>query len=587
MEKSELMPIQILKKIIIELIETLRYFNRIRIHLLKSKVLLNCEYPHLSNKKPTKVSDIILIEGWALSRKGIREIRIYIDDEFLGNASDEIYRPDLNKLFPDISSSIKAGFSKMVILDNRMKKGVHKLKIIAEDNNKLTATLEGAFEFEVKAKVTPIKPNIHEAIEKPNKKVQKAAVPKETHKRALRILYLVHQFFPKHYYGTERFTLNLAKQMQKRGHYPTVLTYDYGLDLEGFKNLTDEILIRSYSYDEIPVLAIRHVTPTGIYHVFHPEIENAFHKLKLDYDLIHICHPIWLSSIARSGKKANIPILMTLTDSWLLCLRGLLDHDYLLCNGPEEGDRCITHCGYDKRIKSRYKNAKELFNIADEVVVSSKFLKTLFEINGLDRNTRIIQHSVDYANVKRLKNPNQPKLVFGFIGSLQYHKGVHILISAFKRVLHRNLRLKIYGSPSEHQLEYFKMLKSQAQDDARIEFLGSFDIKEMSKIMNNISVIVVPSNYYENYPLVLLISLAYGIPTIVSEIGGMPEIIGDEYNGFLFKMGDSEELANIIERIAENPMILKKLRKNIVSPRRTEEEAMDYENLYNKLLANL
>jgi len=64
----------------------------------------------------------------------------------------------------------------------------------------------------------------------------------------------------------------------------------------------------------------------------------------------------------------------------------------------------------------------------------------------------------------------------------------------------------------------------------------------------------------------------------------MPELIKDGFNGFLFKMGDYEELGNIMERIVREPSVLAELKANIATPRRTEEEALDYENLYRSLI---
>ncbi|MGP8069525.1 MAG: glycosyltransferase, partial [Candidatus Bathyarchaeia archaeon] len=89
--------------------------------------------------------------------------------------------------------------------------------------------------------------------------------------------------------------------------------------------------------------------------------------------------------------------------------------------------------------------------------------------------------------------------------------------------------------------------------------------------------------YYDNFPLVTLMGLAYKIPVIGSDIGGIPEVVQDGKNGFLFKPGRSDVLASVIERIAANPQILQSLRENIVSPRRVEEEALDYENIYTKM----
>jgi len=398
----------------------------------------------------------------------------------------------------------------------------------------------------------------------------------------MRLLYLVHQFFPKHYTGTERFTLDLARQMQRMGHFPTVVTYDCDAERDGFETLSGDVLARRYSYGTIPVVALKRVTPLNVSDIFQPALEKAFGKLELRYDLVHVCHPMWLSSIARISKNAGLPVVMTLTDCWLLCPRALLDGAYRLCSGPEGGNKCISQCGFGVEMKSRYGDAKELFDMADEVAAASRFLSTLFKRNGWNRTIQLVPHSIDYANVRRIGTPESGKVTFCFIGSVAPHKGVHVLIQALRKVPHRNIRLKIYGS-DYGQGDYFKALLALAQGDDRIQFLDPFNIEMLPEIMRDISVMVIPSTYYENYPLVMLIALAYKVPPVVSRIGGMLEIIKQGYNGFVFDVGDAEDLASIIAQIAGEPEILETLRKNIVTPRRTEEESLDYENIYMRL----
>jgi glycosyltransferase involved in cell wall biosynthesis len=80
-----------------------------------------------------------------------------------------------------------------------------------------------------------------------------------------------------------------------------------------------------------------------------------------------------------------------------------------------------------------------------------------------------------------------------------------------------------------------------------------------------------------------VIGLAYRVPVIGSRIGGIPEIIDHGVNGLLFQPGNSDELASVIEGVAKEPEIIQRLAENIVTPRRTEEEALDYENIYMKL----
>ena len=397
----------------------------------------------------------------------------------------------------------------------------------------------------------------------------------------MKILYLVHQFFPKYYTGTERFTFELASQMQRMGHCPIVVTYDSD-GVKDFEKLTDSMSINRYSYRGIPVIALKHTGPADPFGIFHSSVEEAARKLALKCDIVHVCHPMWVSSLAATYKKYSVPMVMTLTDAWLLCPSLLLDRGLRLCNGPLANGGC-TSCNVGANMKSRLKEAKVLYDMADEITTASRFLQTLYRKNGWDRRIGTVPHSINFENIKRIENPKRDEVTFAFIGTIAWHKGVHVLIKAARQVTNRNLKVKIYGSTRE-QLDYSQALLDLAQGDDRILFLDHFEIEKLPEIMRDVSAIVIPSAYYENYPLVMLIALAYKVPPIVSNIGGMPEVVKNGFNGFVFEMGNHAELASIMQRIVEKPQILDELRANIMAPRRTEQEALDYENIYRKLV---
>jgi glycosyltransferase involved in cell wall biosynthesis len=169
------------------------------------------------------------------------------------------------------------------------------------------------------------------------------------------------------------------------------------------------------------------------------------------------------------------------------------------------------------------------------------------------------------------------------MGTFIWHKGVHVLIKAFKMVENKKIKLKIFGRGDERD-PYVKELVNLAKNDDRIEFCGTFDYSELPEIMAGISIIVIPSSYKENFPLVMQNSLAYHKPVIASNVGGMPEVIKDDVNGFLFEQENEEQLARIIHKISQNPEIIKRLKNGIKLPPRIEGEALHYENIYRNLL---
>lgn len=83
--------------------------------------------------------------------------------------------------------------------------------------------------------------------------------------------------------------------------------------------------------------------------------------------------------------------------------------------------------------------------------------------------------------------------------------------------------------------------------------------EELITLYRKANVSVVPSIWYDNSPMVIYESLTNGTPVIGSSMGGIPELIEEGYNGFLFETGNVEELKGILENLIEHPSELKRL----------------------------
>ena len=365
----------------------------------------------------------------------------------------------------------------------------------------------------------------------------------------MKILYVLHQFFPHHHTGTERLTLQIAKQIQRMGNFVSVLTYEpNNLNISGFEKFDENLTKKEYMIETIPVISFKKTSDDSKwYDIFDPSIENALHELVQQFDLVHFMHPQRLASVTKICKKLNKPTILTLTDNWLLCPIGLLTHERKLCDGPEEGKKCISECKFNNDILTRYSEGKHFFDNIDVIFTGTDFInKTLFS-NNWKRNIHLNPFSVDYSYIKLIEKKQE--LVFGFIGSLMWHKGVHVLIDAFKKLPNKNIKLKVYGIGAEgstYQNQITEMIKS----DSRIQYCGTFEYSKLPDVMNELSAIVIPSTYKEIFPLVMQTALAYKIPVIASNIGGMPEVIKDGVNGYLFELGNVDELSKILNNIS-------------------------------------
>lgn len=414
----------------------------------------------------------------------------------------------------------------------------------------------------------------------------------------MKVLFIVHQFFPLHYTGTERLTLDLAKQIQRMGNYVTVLTYEPSAPLknkskmliepdlsakDGFVKIDNILKKKEYQIETIPVIAFKYIHHKLGFQIFEPKLKKPLSEIIKNFDVVHFTHPMWFSSALEVCKELGKPTILTLTDNWLLCPRGLVTSKNDICDGPEEGKKCIETCHYGDEVITRFEEAKLFFENVDHIVAGSNFVRRTLRENNWNREIELIPFSIDHSHVKTVGDPKE--IIFCFMGTFIWHKGIHVLIKAFKMIKNDKLKLKIFGRGDERD-PYVKDILNLGKDDKRIEFCGTFDYSELPKIMQEISIIVIPSSYKENFPLVMQNSLAYRKPVIASNLGGMPEVIKDGVNGFLFEQENTEQLARIIHKISQNPEIIKKLKEGIVSPPRIEAEALQYENIYRNLLTN-
>ncbi|MDI9617669.1 glycosyltransferase family 4 protein [Methanothermobacter sp.] len=262
--------------------------------------------------------------------------------------------------------------------------------------------------------------------------------------------------------------------------------------------------------------------------------------------ILHLHNYRGLSPLVfRALRNLKIPLIFTAHDYSPICIRSNL------LNG--NGEIC-----YRKNPACKLYNAIQSTIMGDKVDVvtaPSKFVLDKLEAEGLFRNAKkiVIPNPIEYTPKRYKKTYDTIDILF--VGSLSKHKGPDILIKSFKKVDGDNLRLHIVGSgPMEGEL------RKLAEDDNRIKFHGFLRGEELQSLYRMANVSVLPSIWYEAFGMVIIESFTNSVPVVASNIGGIPEIIVDNYNGFLFKPKNVDELSGILENLI-NPSILRNLEK--------------------------
>ena len=193
--------------------------------------------------------------------------------------------------------------------------------------------------------------------------------------------------------------------------------------------------------------------------------------------------------------------------------------------------------------------------------------------------------NLDWIKPPSIHLSEQP-LRFGYIGMLAELKGVDILIRSFNNLASsERAYLKIYGDDSHFPL-YAKKLKQCAHHNPAISFPGTFSPDQIGEELGGIDVLVVPSMWYENAPLIISEAFAASVPVIGSDVPGISVLVKDGVNGLLFPRGDEKDLTRCLEKFLHEPDLLTKLRKNLPPVKSIQENGQELEKIYYKLIKN-
>ncbi len=449
----------------------------------------------------------------------------------------------------------------------------------------------------------------------------------------MRILQIVHSLPFLNYAGTEIYTHDLSFELSKRHE---VFIFARNCDI---KRKDYEVVEKKINKVTIYLInnTFKHCDSFEMYFE-NNEIDEKFVELllRIKPDVIHIHHLVFLSiGLIRKINDMRIPIVFTIHDYWLMCPKWhILKEDLLPCekvfaNNFNEG--CLSCLGeilnikksakiayfFSKKLlpdflvkrlkkiyflfaqkmpnngngiiklRERISRIKALLNTFDIFFVPSEYVKNKFIEFGIPQGKiRFSRHGLDNNLFLNIQKSKCVKIRFAFIGTILPAKGAHILINSFNRIDKYKGELKIYGRLHAYTgFESYPAYLKKITKNRNIRFMGEFKHSDVANIFRDIDVLVVPSIWYENSPLVIQEAFLSKTPVIASRIGGIPELVSDRVNGLLFKPADAHDLQSKIQYVIDNPDILEKFRSNIPKVKSIEDNAKEIEEAYSSLTA--
>jgi glycosyltransferase involved in cell wall biosynthesis len=211
------------------------------------------------------------------------------------------------------------------------------------------------------------------------------------------------------------------------------------------------------------------------------------------------------------------------------------------------------------------------------ICVSGDVKETLAKF-GANPEKLLVQHIGSLIAEKQRENmkPLHSPLVIGNIGGVNHYKGTQVLINAVRLIKRTDYVVKIFGKYDPQFVEKI----CQGTPPENVEFLGRYVPEELSDILEQIDVMVLPSICNDTAPQTIFESYSNRIPILAPEIGGFPDFVEDGVNGYLFRGGDSEDLAGKISGILDAPHQLFNFRQHIPTLKTISGNAQELIALY-------
>jgi glycosyltransferase involved in cell wall biosynthesis len=414
----------------------------------------------------------------------------------------------------------------------------------------------------------------------------------------MKVLQIIHQDPRKPLGGSESYTGRLIRALAKNkvevGAFFRCVG-DHGMPLKTQRD--GSTLYYSTDLSALPTASDRFQFNNSF---ANPEVLKIFDQVlrRFNPDLVHVQHLVTLSvDILNRLQEKRIPVVATLHDYWYFCHRITLTlPDGTTCPGPRDGLRCggcgktaynhfpgiFLQPGQAVAAVRRNRRLIQALNLCHRIYAPSHHLLARYRAQGLDPNLmRHWPYGMDKPRSVERKRTGPP--VFGFIGQLAEHKGVHVMIDALSKLNGTSVKMRIHGDGDPVYLDRLQ----KSADGLPVEFAGRFEHSQLGSILRELDALVVPSLWEENSPLVIHEASAHGIPVIASSIGGLAEMVDERRGGLLFPTGDSDGLGRIMQELAESGEKLAQMRERVRTIRPLDREVNDLIGEYKALLKSL
>lgn len=361
----------------------------------------------------------------------------------------------------------------------------------------------------------------------------------------MKVAFISTLYKPNEIGGAERAVRTLAEALVARGHEAVVISLDPAG--KGGEQIIDGVKVHY-----VPLANIhwphapqeqRPAWRSAIWHLFdsYNAVMGARVRRILEAERPDVVEANNLQGFSvavwRAADALGIPVVQVLHDYYLGCTSSAMftkgrncERQCLKCRLYATPRRMLSHIprtvsSVSRRTLQRIEQTGMFERVARKVIVPSAF--------DADRPVEV---RVDKA-------PGAP-LTIGFLGRIDQTKGIEVLLEATRMLPQEAVTLLIAGSGVPAYVDALK----QRFVAPNIQFLGFTD---PATFFARIDALVVPSVWEDPLPRVIFEAYAFGVPPVVSRIGGMPEIVAHGETGYVFEPNDPGALARLLRELID------------------------------------
>ena len=296
------------------------------------------------------------------------------------------------------------------------------------------------------------------------------------------------------------------------------------------------------------------------------EFSQTLQSEKPDIVHVHNTYPLITPSVFYATKNQNIPVVYTLHNYRLIYPNALLMHNgeidlrtmqnsaYSVVRDQVYQDSLLKTYAVARLIE-HHKKRKTWETMVDQFICLTEFAKDVFVEWGLPEHLLSVKPNFvqdPYQEFPHL-DADSKKEGFLFVGRVSKEKGVEDLIDTW---LDHELEipLTIIGDG-----DIKEVLQKKSETNKYITWLGHQNKETVYKWLTKVKALILPSIWFEGFPMTLAESMAVGTPSIVSNIGSQHTIIKDGKSGLHFQVSNKKDLCNKVMSLNNDSKLVKKL----------------------------